>query len=287
VANGLNIFLRVKKYVSEESIRLSTGLSTIYRKWIPLGEPRAIIVGVHGFAEHTGRYHNLGNFLAQNGYALYMYDLRGHGKSQGEKGYIDKFENFVEDTVAFFESVKTFFPEKKVFLLGHSMGGLIAVHTAGVLGDKINGLITSGAAVQLETSTRDRIMVSLMSKIAPKSRVKLPVKVECLSTDPEVGKRYIEDPLVLKEVTMKLLFEFSRGVLGARDAIQKIRVPALVMHGSRDCLVPVEASKMLFEGLGVQDKTLKIYDGMLHEIFNEVEKEKVFRDLADWLSKHV
>jgi len=273
--------------VSEENIRLSTGLSTIYRRWIPEGDPVAVIVGVHGFAEHTGRYHDLGSFLAQSGFALYMYDLRGHGKSLGEKGYVDKFEDFVDDTVAFFDIVRKFHPGRRTFLLGHSMGGLIAVHAAGVLGDKVDGLITSGAAVQLEASTWDRIMVSLMSKIAPKSRVKLPVKIECLSTDPEVGKKYAEDPLVLKEVTVKLLLEFSRGVLGAKKAIQKVRVPALVMHGSRDCLVPVEASKMLFEGLGVQDKTLKIYEGMLHEIFNEVEKEKVFRDLADWLNRHV
>ena len=257
------------------------------RKWVPEGDPVAIVVGVHSLAEHAGRYHNLGSFLAQNGFALYMYDLRGHGKSLGERGYVDRFEDFVDDTAAFVDAVRTFHPNKRVFLLGHGMGGLVAVHAAGALGDRIGGLITSGAAVQLEAPMRDRITVSLMSKVAPKSRVKSPVKVECLSTDPEVGKRYAEDPLVLKEVTVKLLFELSRGVLGAKKAIQRVRVPALVMHGSRDCVVPVEASRALFEGLSVQDKTLKVYEGMLHEIFNEVERERVFRDLADWLNKHV
>ena len=272
--------------MSEESISLPTGLSTVYRRWVPEGD-LAVVVGVHSLAEHSGRYQGLGSFLAQSGFALYMYDHRGHGKSLGEKGYVDRFEDFVDDTVAFLDTVRRLHPGKKVFLLGHGMGGLIAVHAAGALGDRISGLVTSGAAVQLEASLRDRVTVSLMSRMAPKTRVKLPVKVECLSTDPEVGRKYAEDPLVLKEVTVKLLFEFSRGVLGAEKAIQRIRVPALVMHGSKDCIVPAEASRMLFEGLGVEDKTLRIYEGMLHEIFNEAEREKVFKDLADWLNKHV
>jgi len=93
-------------------------------------------------------YHSLGSYLASNGYVLLMYDLRGRGKSHGERGFIDRFEDFVDDTVAFYEYVKTFYPEKKIFLLGHNMGGLIAVHAATVLGDKISGLVTSGAAVR-------------------------------------------------------------------------------------------------------------------------------------------
>jgi len=172
-----------------------------------------VVVGVHGFAEHAGRYDHVGRFLSERGFALYMYDLRGHGRSESPRGYVDRFERFVEDTVAFAKLVKSE-TGAKTLLLGHSMGGLIAVLAAAELGGELAGLITSSAA-------------------------------------------------------------------------RRVTVPALVLHGGDDGIVLPYASRKLYEALASADKTLKIYESLRHEIFNEVEREKVLSDVAEWLEKHI
>jgi len=267
----------------EERVTLPTGLTTVAYKWLPAGRPRALVVGVHGFAEHAGRYEHVGRFLAERGFALYMYDLRGHGRSEWERGYVGRFEQFVEDTVAFVRLAKREVPAR-TFLLGHSMGGLIAVYAAARLGGELNGLLTSGAALEVKVNPLARFALQLAGLLNPKGRVRTPVATECLSKDRGVIERYMSDPLVFKDPTYKLLLEFGRAVRRVWRVVGTIGLPALIMHGGSDCLVPPSASRKLYEKLPSPDKELKIYEGLRHEIFNEVEREKVLADLADWLS---
>lgn len=268
----------------EERVTLATGLTTIAYKWLPEGRARALVVGVHGFAEHAGRYDHVGRFLAERGFALYMYDLRGHGRSEWERGYVDRFEQFVEDTAAFVRMAKSEV-RAKTFLLGHSMGGLITVYTAAKLGGELSGFVTSGAAVEVRASPLTRFALQLAGLLNRKGRVRTPVAVECLSKDKAVVDRYLSDPLVFKDPTYQLLLEFGKAVQRVWRVVGTVSLPALIMHGGDDCLVPPSASRKLYEKLPSPDKTLKIYEGLRHEIFNEVEKEKVLSDLAEWLSK--
>ncbi|MEM0345291.1 MAG: alpha/beta hydrolase [Thermofilaceae archaeon] len=269
----------------QERVTLATGLATVAYKWLPEAAPKALVVGVHGFAEHAGRYDHVGRYLAERGFALYMYDLRGHGRSETPRGYVERFDQFVEDTEAF---VRYAHRETgaRTFLLGHSMGGLIAVLTAPRIGGELSGLITSGAAVELKVSATTRIMLQLMAALRPRARIATPVRAELLSKDPSVAQQYLSDPLVFKDPTLKLLVEFGRAVPRAWEAARRISLPALIMHGGDDQIVPPSASRRLYETLSSPDKTLRIYEGLRHEIFNEVERDKVLADLVDWLLKH-
>ena len=267
----------------QERVTLPTGLTTIAYKWLPMGRPRALVVGIHGFAEHAGRYKHVGRFLAERGFALYMYDLRGHGRSEWERGYVDRFEQFVEDTVAFAKYAKREVPAK-TFLLGHSMGGLIAVYAVARLGGELNGFLTSGAALEVKVNPLARFTLQLAGLLNPRGRVRTPVATDCLSKDKSVIERYMSDPLVFKDPTYKLFLEFGRAVQRVWRVVGTISLPALIMHGGSDCLVPPSASRKLYEKLPSPDKKLKIYEGLRHEIFNEVEREEVLTDLADWLS---
>jgi len=268
-----------------EELKIRTGLETIMRAWIP-EQLKSVIVGIHGFAEHTGRYENVGTFLVSRGYALYMYDLRGHGRSKSTIGYIEKFEEFLEDTEAFVEYVRRLHSTTPIFLMGHSMGGLIVTYYAGFKKSRLSGLITSGAALELEANPLLSLLVKLQATLRPNGRVKLTVNTNCLSSDKEVVKKYIEDPLVFKDPTFKLLLEFNNATSKVWEYVNNISIPTLIMHGAEDCIVPKRVSEKLYAKLKVEDKTLKIYEGMKHEIFNEIEKEKPLKDLVDWISKH-
>ncbi|MCC6064344.1 MAG: alpha/beta hydrolase [Thermofilum sp.] len=269
-----------------EVASLPTGLRTAIYRWFPAGPVKAVVVGVHGFAEHAGRYDHVGRFLSERGFALYMYDLRGHGRSESPRGYVDRFERFVEDTVAFAKLVKSE-TGAKTFLLGHSMGGLIAVLAAAELGGELAGLITSGAAVEVKVGLLARLTLQLLGALRPTSRVRTPVAAELLSKDPSVVQQYASDPLVFKDPTVKLLVEFGKATAKAWSAARRVTVPALVLHGGDDRIVLPYASRKLYEALASADKTLKIYEGLRHEIFNEVEREKVLSDVAEWLEKHI
>lgn len=269
----------------EERSTLPTGLTTVAYKWSPEGPPKALVVGVHGFAEHAGRYEHVGRYLAERGFSLYMYDLRGHGRSETPRGYVDRFEQFVEDTEAFVKLSKSEVGAK-TFLLGHSMGGLIAVYTAARMGGELAGLITSGAAVEVRIGAHVKILLRLASLVRPRARVKTPIAAELLSKDPTVVRQYLSDPLVFKDPTLKLLVELGRAATEVWRIAGRIDIPALIMHGSDDRIVLPYASKKLYQALSSSDKTLRVYEGLRHEIFNEVEKEKVLADLVEWLSNH-
>ena len=270
-----------------QTVTLKNNLKTVMRFWIPDISPKAVIVGVHGFAEHSGRYSHFGEFLAENGYSLYMYDLRGHGLAEYERGYINSFEDFINDTLSFFDTVKSQSGSENIFLFGHSMGGLIATHVAARLDGQIKGLITSGAAVEVRTSITQNILLNLLGTLTPHKRLPLPVSTQCLTHNEEIVKKYVEDPLVFKDPTVKLLKEFGRGVSSVWRYVPLISVPVFILHGEEDCLVPPTASERLYEKVSSSDKTLRIYKGMKHEILNETDWKVVAQEIVEWIAKHI
>lgn len=271
----------------EEFVKLRSGAEVYHRCWTATNS-KGLIVGVHGFAEHGGRYEHVGKFFADNSYDFCIMDLRGHGRTAEKttRGYVRRFEDYLDDLGAYIEYVSSRTGHKEAHLLGHSMGGLIAVYYAGYIGKCIRTLITSGAGVYLAIPALQRLLLAFLSAISPMRRLALPIDPKELSTDPEVGRRYMEDPLVFKDPTAKLICELIVASQRVWRYIGKISIPALIMHGADDKIVPVEASKRLYNVLKIQDKTLKVYPNMKHEILNEVAKQNVLSDILEWLQSH-
>lgn len=271
----------------EGFVKLRTGIEVYHRCWTATNS-KGLVVGVHGFAEHGGRYEHVGNFFVNNLYDFCIMDLRGHGRTAEKtiRGYVKSFEKYLDDLEAYIEYVSSKTGHEKVHLLGHSMGGLIAVYYAGRISKGVKTLITSGAGVYLAIPVIQKLLLSIFSFVSPMKRVALPIDPRELSTDPEVGRKYMEDPLVLKDPTIKLLTELVGASRRVWKCVERISLSALIMHGADDKIVPLEASRRLYNALRVQDKTLKIYPNMKHEILNEKAKQEVLNDILNWLRKH-
>ncbi len=273
----------------EKYFTTKDGLKLFYRYWKPSDATKSLIIGVHGYTEHSGRYKHVGEFFASNGFSFYMHDLRGHGKSEGERGYVDSFWDFINDLDQFINYVKEKEKEEKIFLFGHSMGGLIAIIYAIEHYPNLHGLITSGAALRtgVKIGKIQEALLKTLAKIRPKYRPEIVIDHNLLTHDPEVNKDYADDPLVFKFGTVRLLAEMQKAMDWAWMNADRLNVPVLMLHGSEDKIIPVDASKAFFDLIKVADKELKIYEGLYHEILNEKEKDKVLKAILKWINRHL
>jgi len=266
------------------------GTTLCWKAWLPNGTPRAVIHLIHGYAEHIERYGNVVNELVPAGYAVFGNDHRGHGRSQGRRGHVKSFQDFIEDERQFYTQViRKELPDTPYFVLGHSMGSLIAMNYVEQNPDELKGLVLSGTGSQPGTDI-PKILITLtkiLSKILPAIHVKSPLPPEFISRDPDVVKAYVDDPLVYNVITPRLAHEMNRYVvLGAEKAFM-IKTPVLIQLGSQD--TAFSGQKELYEKIGAKDKSFKLYDGLKHEVYNELpnDRAKVLSDLHTWLDKHV
>lgn len=273
----------------ENNFTSRDGLKLFYRYWKPSNEIKSLIIGVHGYAEHSGRYKHVGEFFASNDFAFYMHDLRGHGKSDGERGYVDSFWDFIHDLNEFIDYIKGREGIDRVFLLGHSMGGLISIMYSIKYYSNLYGLITSGAALRtsVKVSKVQEVLMKTLSKIKPRYRPEIVIDHNLLTHDPKVNKAYAEDPLIFKHGTVRLLTEMIKAMNWTWRNVDKLNVPILMLHGSDDKIVPVEASRDFFDLIKIDDKELKIFEGMYHEILNEKGKENVLDTILKWINEHL
>ena len=265
------------------------GLQLYYRRWLPDDEPKAVLVIVHGLAEHCGRYGNVINHLVPLGYAVHGFDLPGHGRSEGQRVYIDHFSEFTDALDEFLAIARRRHPEKPLFLLGHSMGGLIVARFLVERDAGVAGAIVSAPAVKLS----DDIPLALiwasrvLSRILPRVGLK-PMEAEGISRDPTVVKAYVNDPLVYTgKITARLGDELLRAGNEVRRNASSITVPLLILQGSGDRLVDPGGAQLLYDALSATDKTLKLYEGLYHEVMNEPERERVLADVHAWLEEHI
>ncbi len=259
-----------------------------WRCWLPDGKPRAIILLAHGLGEHISRYDNLINNLVPKGYAVYGLDHEGHGKSEGQRIYVDRFQIYLDDLKTFYDMVRKDNPNDKIFLLGHSMGGLIATAYTLQHQQELAGLIVSAPLLKAGDSVSGGTIMAarVLSAIVPRMGVQS-LDSTYLSRDKAVVEAYDKDPLVYRgKITARLGSEMFSTMTKIEPQMASITLPVLIMQGSADKLVSHEGSKTLYEKAGSKDKTLKIYDGFYHEIFNEQERARVFADLDAWLDSH-
>jgi len=263
-------------------------LKIYYQCWLPEKDPKAVLLIVHGLAEHSGRYMNLVNHFVPLGYAIYGVDHIGHGKSDGLRVYVERFEDFTDTLKDFSHMIRDWQPKKPIFLIGHSMGGLISSIFLLDHQDELSGAVLSGPSVKVPDMSSVTILAGkLFSTLMPKLGL-LALEADGVSRDPEVVKAYINDPLVYTgKITARLAAELLKAMKSAAAGASKITLPILIAQGSEDRLVDPDGAQMLHDTVGSVDKTLKIYDGLYHEIFNEPEHQKVLGDVEAWLeSRH-
>lgn len=261
------------------------GIRLYTRSWLPDRDPVAVIAISHGLGEHSGRYEALAARLVERGHAVYAMDHRGHGRSDGARANIDRFAHVVADFGTFAGHAGREHPGLPVFMLGHSMGGAIAFASAAHLQDVLSGLVLSAPALGAgdAVSGLQWTLVKLLSALAPGlGALKLPPTA--VSRDPAVVRAYEEDPLVFhKAVPARTVSELVAAMATFPELAGRFHRPILIQHGRADTLVPLAATHDVYHLIKSQDRTVKIYDGLYHEVYNEPEREAVIADLLDWL----
>lgn len=261
------------------------GLAIHHQTWLPEGDPKASIMLVHGLGEHSGRYAHVAARLTAAGYAVHALDHRGHGKSGGKRAFVKAYDEFMSDLAQFRSIIESEHPGTPLVVLGHSMGGNLALSHVLDHQDGVAGLVLSGPAIQAsdELSPAQVKVLSLVAKVAPGLRPR-GLDASAISRDPDVVAVYRADPLVF---TGKISAGLGSALLGAIDSFParypSLTLPILIMHGTDDRLTPIAGSKALEAGSTNATVTSHYYEGLYHEIFNEPEKERVLDDLVSWL----
>jgi alpha-beta hydrolase superfamily lysophospholipase len=256
------------------------------RSWLPRTSERIIIL-VHGYGEHTGRYENTASDLARAGFEVHAYDQQGHGRSGGTRCHVRRFEHLLDDLEGFVAAVRAERPPLPVTVVGHSMGGLVVAAYASQRNPKVAGVVTSGAALSMpEDLSRARVIAARALKwLAPRISLASQLDPNALSSDPEVVRAYLEDPLVQRRITASLASEMLSAMKCTAAAAEAVRVPMLLLHGEDDRICPIAGSRNFFEQLKVTQRGLHTYPGLRHEIFNEPERAAVLGDLIGWIRK--
>lgn len=261
------------------------GVRLFEQSWRPGSEGKAVVVIMHGLKDHSSRYAAFAEELVARGYAVYAFDLRGHGYSEGRRVWVDSFEEFVTDLDLFVRRVREREPGKPVFLFGHSMGGAITATFALRRKPDVSGIVLSGAALQV-TSDLSAFKIKAtrwFGRSNPRLAVfKLPD--EDFSRDPKMVAALHDDPAVYHGAGPA---HTASELLGAIDHIQQhmedLELPLLALHGTQDKLTNPDGSKALVSRARATDKTLKLYPGVYHDLLHEPEQAQVRSDITAWL----
>jgi acylglycerol lipase len=257
-----------------------------FRSWLP-DEPSATALLVHGLAEHSGRYEQLGSWLAERGVAVHAFDHQGHGRSHGLRCHVRRFGDFLDDTEAAMARAREAHPSLPLFVIGHSMGGLITASLAVERSPDVAGFVTSAAALAspaAQTGAR-RWLLRLARLVVPRLSFPNGLDPEGLSTDPLVVRAYLEDPLVERRITISLAAELFAAMERTAPRGAAVDRPLLALHGEDDPICSPSGSAA-FAAAAPRGRYLG-FPGMRHEIFNEPEREKVFQSVWDWLHEHL
>lgn len=275
--------------VKESSFVGEKDFDIFYQVWEPdEGPAKAVILLLHGYAEHSGRYLPLGEYLTDRGYKIYAPDHRAHGRSDGEKALIDDMDNILADLQRLLDIARGENPGKKIFVIGHSMGGLLAICFATAQQERLAGIVLSAPGIMIGAGVSGfvKAISGILATMAPRMGVQ-ELDSAWLSHDPAVAKWYDEDPLNYRgKVMAKTGAEMLRKADWALQHVSEITIPVLCLHGSEDKLADPAGSQYVYDHVSSRDKTIRIFDGLYHEIFNEYEKEEIYQIVADWLDAH-
>jgi alpha-beta hydrolase superfamily lysophospholipase len=265
------------------------GLEMYAQSWEPEdASPKAVVCLVHGLGEHSGRYAHVGQTLADAGFTLAGFDLRGHGKSGGPRGHIPSFDAYMDDIAAFQKQIDERYSDTPCFLYGHSLGGILVLNYVLRRKPDFKGVISTGAGLRtsLEEQTVKVMMARLLGTLMPGVAIPSGLDPTTISRSPEVVDAYVNDPLVHDKMT----FGFGKIMLSVIpwtfEHAHEFSLPLLMIHGKDDKLGYPRGSEE-FASLVKQDCTLKLWDGMYHEIHNEPDQNEVLAFMIDWMNSQL
>jgi alpha-beta hydrolase superfamily lysophospholipase len=263
-----------------------------YQYWLPDDTIKAALIAIHDLATHSDRFQALAEYFTEKGYAIFTFDLRGHWRNKYDlPGNIESMDHIQKDIVLFMDLVKEKVNNKKLFLIGHSFGGLIslsyAINHAG-----LPGVIVSSPTLGmfLESIFGKKIakkFATSFSKFAPNKLVKIEIDQNQLTSDLKILRKHIADKNKLDVITMKTISELNNTIKFVMDNASSLICPLLILQSGDDKIVDKQKVKDFFDKVKSEDKTYKEYDGFLHELWNEKGRAQIFQDMYIWLEKHL
>jgi alpha-beta hydrolase superfamily lysophospholipase len=269
--------------MTEETLSHPDGLRIFFRSWRAEGRARGVVVIVPGFNSHSGYYAWVAEQLTASSLAVYAVDLRGRGRSDGERFYVNKFADYVSDVAALVKLAKSREPNLPVFLLGHSAGGVVSCTYTLENQTELAGLICESFAYQVPAPDFALAVFKGLSHVAPHAHV-LHLKNEDFSRDPKAVQAMNDDPLIAHETQpTQTLAEMVRADERLKNEFPSITLPLLILHGTNDKATKPSGSQFFYDSAGSTDKTLKLYDGAFHDLLNDSDKQKVMADIQGWI----
>jgi acylglycerol lipase len=264
-----------------------TGGKIFTRHWEPVGKAEASLVLCHGVNSHGGQYVRAAQAFAERGFAVTALDLRGRGRSEGERFYVDSIDDYVSDLSLAIELARGEHPDLPLYLLGHSAGGVTSVSYALDHQDQLDGLICESFAFRVYAPNFAIKLLEGASHILPHAHV-LRLKMEDFSRDPDWVAQLNADPLTHDEVQpVQTVAAFARAGERFEREFSKITLPVLILHGTADKATRPDGSQEFFDHAGAADKTLNLYEGYYHDLLNDVGRERVMDDVVAWIDTRV
>jgi acylglycerol lipase len=265
------------------------GLPLYYQAWIPSGgRHRAVIVNLHGLGDHSGLYPNVGAYFPALGVAVYAFDMRGNGRSPGQRAYLRGWHEYQGDLHAFLGRVREWEGAVPLFLLGNSLGGLVSLEYALEHPEGLTGVIA--AAPPLGELGVPRFLMALgrlLSRVAPRFSLEVGMDLSGLARDPSVVEAVLADPLFHRRGTARLSTEVTAAIARVQARATDLAVPLLILHGSADRMVPPEGSRRFFAKVRLPDREFREYPGAYHGLFADLGYGEVLQDLERWIAARV
>jgi alpha-beta hydrolase superfamily lysophospholipase len=279
---------KYESHYREHFFNSRDGLRLFMRQW-PVENSKGTVAIVHGFAEHSGRYQHVAEFLNDAGWSVAALDCRGHGQSGGRRAHVDSYRDYIDDVQAFLDEIdRTGKGERsRLIVLGHSQGGLIVSRLIERDPGRASGVVLSSPffGMSMKPSPLKIMVGRAVVKVLPTLAMKTGLDPAWLSHDTEMVSRYRHDPLVSSVATTGWFFETRQAQQDALQNASSIDLPTLILAAGDDLIVDVNLTRNFFGAVPAAEKELKVYEGYYHEIFNEVERARVLNDLAFWLER--
>jgi alpha-beta hydrolase superfamily lysophospholipase len=260
------------------------GITLHYYAWLPETPPVACVAIAHGIGSHGGAFANVGEIWAAQGIAVYALDFRGHGLSEGQRGYIKAWSELVADIHCLLGQIRAEYPDVPLFLWGHSLGGAVAMDVALQDAIPLNGLLLIAPAMGVDGISPIKIAIGkLFSRIWPRLSLKTGIDKTSCSRAPELVTAYYADPLHHDYGSARMATEFLRAIARIKSQVGSLQLPVLILHGSADRTTKVAGSEALFAQLTMTDKILRIFPEALHELHLELNREEILAGMIDWI----
>jgi acylglycerol lipase len=271
--------------MDEAWFRGAGGLSLFRRTWCPAGPTRAVLINVHGLGDHSGLYPALVEHFTASGIAVYAPDLRGNGRSPGTRGHVERWDEFREDLERFVAVVRQEEPERPIFLLGNSLGGLIVLDYALHRPEGLRGVIAASPPLgRLGVPAPLLALGRVFSRVWPRFSVRTGMDLSGLARDPVVVETVLADPLFHRMGTARLSTEVVAAIERVQSAAPRFPLPLLVLHGSADRMVPPDGSRAFMARVGQPDRELREYPGAFHALFADLDRERALTDVERWIA---